>query len=153
MHAFTLLTAMFMQTALADILSPLPQSADQRAIRFQPVLDYDKDVCFFTAAIDAQNKTNPGALDLATCHQDIRLDSTNAYVRSRCNHGWCAYMYAYYAERSGEKKGHEHDWQHAIAWTQVWTVGSEQLRSISWSNEGSCESSPHPAPFLTSLSR
>ena len=30
------------------------------------------------------------------CRDKIRLDRSQTYVRERCNHGWCAYLYGYY---------------------------------------------------------
>ncbi|KAE9987263.1 hypothetical protein EG328_003396 [Venturia inaequalis] len=147
MHALVLLAAMLLPNS-SSIPRPLPQSADQRAIDFQPVMDYDKDVCYFTAAIDKDNFTAFGlesSNDFKQCRQTDRLDSSNAYVRSLCNHGWCAYMYAYYAEKQGEN-GHPHDWQHAIAWTTQDQgqnrTQQEELHSISWSNDGGYSTKP-----------
>lgn len=147
MHALVLLTAMLVSRS-SSISPPLPQFADQKAIDFQPVMDYDKDVCFFTAAIDKDNLTAPGSNNFTTCRQRDLLDSSNAYVRSLCNHGWCAYMYAYYADKQG-KNQKAHDWQHAIAWTKNQThyqdpnrTQQEELHSISWSNDSRCESQP-----------
>lgn len=44
----------------ADILMPLQEGASERALKFQPFLDFDTDSCFNTAAIDPEGRTNPG---------------------------------------------------------------------------------------------
>ncbi|TLD18960.1 secreted protein [Venturia nashicola] len=151
MLPFTVLAAILVSNTSTPIVPPLLPSADQRAISFQPVLDYDNDNCFFTAAIDKDNQTNFGLenpKDFKMCRQMDRIDFSNAYVRSLCNNRWCAYMYAYYAEKSG-KRGHQHDWQHAIAWTRNHTYlydqalpPQEELHSISWSNHGKYTTKP-----------
>jgi hypothetical protein len=52
----------------------------------------------------------------------VDLDDANVYSRSKCNNGWCAYMYAYYFEKdqmaSGPVGGHKHDWEHVVVWVQ-----------------------------------
>lgn len=97
-----------MQDALANVLTPLPASDDQDSIKFQPVLHYDPDVCHFTAAIDENYTTNfgqsPASNNYTECQQPDRLHHANAYVRKRCNSGWCAYLYAYYAEMDCDRK-------------------------------------------------
>jgi hypothetical protein len=87
-----------------DILVPLQNNASGLEHKFQPVLDFDTDGCYYTAAIDASGKLNPG-LDAAgswnpfnpeclreRCRDANRLQHNNLYSRSRCNNGWCAIM-------------------------------------------------------------
>lgn len=84
--------------ARRNVLSPLPSSATDIEKRFQPVMDFDTDGCYNTAAIDASGNTNSG-LDSVfkcpadDCHNRDRLDNNNVYSRKRCNNGWCAIMY------------------------------------------------------------
>lgn len=79
-----------------DIITPLPQSADDRELQFQPGLDYDSDGCYNTAAISPDGTTNPGKAATGTpqgqCRDKVQLDNSNAYSRRRCNNGVCATM-------------------------------------------------------------
>lgn len=43
-----------------DIITALPGAADEVESRFQPLLDFDSDGCYNTAAIDPSGLTNPG---------------------------------------------------------------------------------------------
>jgi hypothetical protein len=79
-----------------DIITPLPQSADEQELKFQPGLDYDSDGCYNTAAIDPDGNTNPGKKATkrveGECRSQAQLDNSNAYSRKRCNNGYCAIM-------------------------------------------------------------
>lgn len=79
-----------------DIITPLPQSAGEQELRFQPGLDYDSDGCYNTAAIDPNGNTNPGKKATkrveGECRSRAQLDNSNAYSRKRCNNGYCAIM-------------------------------------------------------------
>lgn len=79
-----------------DIITPLPESADDQELRYQPGLDYDSDGCYNTAAIDPDGNTNPGTKATkgvhGNCRDQIQLDNSNAYSRKRCNNGYCAIM-------------------------------------------------------------
>lgn len=44
----------------ADIIMPIQEGASERALKFQPLMDFDTDSCFNTAAIDPAGWTNPG---------------------------------------------------------------------------------------------
>ncbi|KAI4936813.1 uncharacterized protein J4E92_001538 [Alternaria infectoria] len=82
------------------ILNPLI-SGTEGALKWQPVLDWDKDVCYQTSAIDSNGNTNPGLdakFSVGECRDSSRQWNCNTYARERCNHGWCVYMYAYYSE-------------------------------------------------------
>ncbi|KAF1813981.1 NPP1-domain-containing protein [Eremomyces bilateralis CBS 781.70] len=147
-HSSILHTAAFVATYLiaflavpvrSDLLSPLPDTATSGALKWQPVLDFDKDSCYHVAAIDKDKNLNPGLeprnnnLDL--CRAQDRLYHSNAYSRQRCNHGWCAYMYGYYFEMDQMfafgQNGHRHDWEFIIVWTL-----NDEVRFVSWSAHG-----------------
>ena len=79
-----------------DILTPLPQSADETELKYQPLLDFDSDGCYNTAAIDPSGNTNPGKGATGTpqgdCRDPPQLENSNVYSRKRCNNGVCAVM-------------------------------------------------------------
>jgi hypothetical protein len=79
-----------------DVITPLPQSADEIDLKFQPGLDYDSDGCYNTAAISPDGTTNPGRRATAKvqgeCQGLAQLQNSNAYSRRRCNNGYCAIM-------------------------------------------------------------
>ena len=58
------------------------------------------------------------------CRDPSDLDNNNVYVRSRCNNGWCAYVYDYYFEKDVavqhviDAGGHRHDWEHIVVFVQ-----------------------------------
>ena len=74
-----------------DIIAPLPEAASDLEFKFQPLLDFDTDGCYNTAAIDGSGTINAG--DGATselagdCRDPVHLENSNAYSRSRCNNG------------------------------------------------------------------
>lgn len=84
----------------------LPQSASDADLTFQPVLDYDTDSCYNVPAIDAQGNLDKGLDNTYTtntgdgCRTASYLDNQNVYARTRCNNGWCAYMYEHYFQVS-----------------------------------------------------
>lgn len=104
----------------------LPQNASERALQFQPVLDYDTDSCYNVPAIDAQGNLAQGLKstyqsNTKYCRDEADLDNQNVYVRERCNNGWCAYMYEHYFEKdvgiehvAGIASGHRHEWENAV---------------------------------------
>ncbi|KAK4202056.1 necrosis inducing protein [Triangularia verruculosa] len=119
----------------ADLLNPLSTNADQRAIELQPWVDADKDACDPTAAIDRDGVTlNSGLTPFGpgNCRSG-RLARSQTYVRTRCNHYWCAYLYGYYFEKDEGFLGgsHRHDWEHII----VWTLHND-IFHVSWSAHG-----------------
>ncbi|KAK4656876.1 hypothetical protein QC762_208010 [Podospora pseudocomata] len=119
----------------ANLLNPLPPNADQRAIDFQPYVDADTDACDPTAAIDRDGYTlNEGLVPFknGNCRKG-RLARSQTYVRTRCNHYWCAYLYGYYFEKDEGFLGgsHTHDWEHII----VWALHNE-IFFVSWSAHG-----------------
>lgn len=84
-----------------DIRGALPAGADPVEIKFQPAMDFDKDGCYYTSAIDPSGNMNPGIGAAngvppnclrATCRDNNRLENNNVYSRKRCNNGWCAIM-------------------------------------------------------------
>jgi hypothetical protein len=103
-----------------DVISALPGSADETESKFQPLLDFDTDGCYNTAAIDPSGNTNPGHDATGTpqgdCRDPHQLENSNAYSRKRCNNGFCAVMYEYYFEKDQAVAGtflggHKHDWE------------------------------------------
>jgi hypothetical protein len=123
--------------AFADPPPALPGGAPDADRRFQPAMDYDHDGCYPVPAIGPDGTVSPG-LDLGgdqngNCRDSSDLDNTNSYSRSKCNNGWCAYMYAFYFEKDqvalgGGSSGHKHDWEHVVVWVQgdtpVWVAVS-----------------------------
>lgn len=78
-----------------DVIGRLPNGADDIEHRFQPVLDFDGDGCYYTSAMDDQGNLNngihnpgdgvpPGCL-AQNCREENRLQSNNVYSRARCN--------------------------------------------------------------------
>lgn len=87
--------------SVANVLEPLGVDATEGARKWQPVLDFDTDTCYHTAAISPDGSTNEGldwTTDVSECRSEDRLWHSNTYARERCNHYWCAYMYGYYSE-------------------------------------------------------
>ena len=135
--------AIVVGSCTADILFPLPQSASDGALKFQPVLDFDKDACYQTAAIGLDGRVNQGLDQFkGNCRERAELFWAQTYVRQRCNHGWCAYMYAYYFETDigGWVGGHKHDWEHAVVWTL-----NDEIAFVSWSHHGKYSVGHHSA--------
>ncbi|KFA67859.1 hypothetical protein S40285_08779 [Stachybotrys chlorohalonatus IBT 40285] len=110
-----------------DIITALPGSADVVDSRFQPLLDFDSDGCYNTAAIDPSGRTNPGRGATGTpqgsCRDPPQLENSNTYSRRRCNNGYCAIMYEYYFEKDQAVggsflAGHRHDWENIVVFTR-----------------------------------
>ena len=85
----------------ADSITPLPENASDLELKWQPVMDFDTDSCYNTAAISPDGTLNPGLDHTCTgvtenCDQVNRLWNSNAYSRSRCNNGVCAIMWAHF---------------------------------------------------------
>ncbi len=86
--------------ANGDLLTPLPLRASGFELLYQPLLDFDRDCCYNTAAISPSGQLNNGigggnpVTALLLCRSRNRLDNSNVYSRARCNaNGWCAIMY------------------------------------------------------------
>lgn len=129
-------------TSMANVLNPLGSDATEGALKWQPVLDFDKDTCYHTAAIDSSGNTNAGLEPSSSedeCRSEDRLWHCNTYARERCNHYWCAYMYGYYSEMDYDAwtGGHRHDWEHVIVWTL-----HDEVTYVSWSAHGDCKYIP-----------
>lgn len=113
--------------AFADPPPALPQNAPLGDSWYEPVFDYDNDGCYPTPAIGSNGQIATG-LEIGgavngSCHDAWDLDNTNAYSRSKCNNGWCAYMYALYFEKDQTVagpggNGHRHDLEHVVVWLQ-----------------------------------
>ena len=80
-----------------DLLEPLPESVSEIELRFQPLLDFDQDGCYNTAAISPDGTINTGHPPTVQlqggCRAPNRLMHSNVYSRARCNNGICAIMY------------------------------------------------------------
>ncbi|KAI4616853.1 hypothetical protein J4E83_006434 [Alternaria metachromatica] len=64
------------------ILNPLI-SGTEGALKWQPVLDWDKDVCYQTSAIDSNGNTNPGLdakFSVGECRDPSRQWNCNTYA-------------------------------------------------------------------------
>ncbi len=115
----------------------LPTSVTEPDGTWQPAFDYDGDGCYPTPAIGPDGTLNPGlnpsgALN-GNCHDRSDLDNTNSYSRSRCNNGWCAYLYDLYFEKDQviagwDPFGHRHDIEHVVVWV---SAGQAQYVSVS----------------------
>ena len=80
-----------------NVIGTIRSAADSIEYAVQPVLDFDKDGCYNTAAIDGNGNTNGRLNSVAKCpasdcRNKDRLDNNNVYSRKRCNNGWCAVM-------------------------------------------------------------
>jgi hypothetical protein len=113
--------------AFADPPPALPAAAPEADRAYQPALDYDRDGCYPVPAIGPDGTVNQGlkkgGAENGNCRDASDLDNTNAYSRSKCNNGWCAYMYTLYFEKDQAaagpgSAGHTHDWEHIVVWVQ-----------------------------------
>ncbi|KAH7109740.1 necrosis inducing protein-domain-containing protein, partial [Dactylonectria estremocensis] len=99
--------------------------------KWQPAMDFDTDGCYNVPAIGKDGTVSPGLkawmqYDFAKdCRDESDLDNNNVYVRTRCNNGWCAFLYDYYFEKDvgspgviGPAGGHTHDWEHIAVFVQ-----------------------------------
>ncbi|KAL5940543.1 hypothetical protein ACKVV1_008208 [Pyricularia oryzae] len=120
----------------------LPQNASAPELRWQPTMDFDKDGCYNTPAMDGTGKITPGLNNMFTgtdtgCRDASDLDNNNVYVRSRCNNGWCVFLYDYYFEKDVALPylpdvGHRHDWEHIA----VFVEGGDRARLVAASAHG-----------------
>jgi hypothetical protein len=76
------------------------------------------------------------------CRDESDLDNNNVYVRTRCNNGWCAFLYDYYFEKDvgspgviGPAGGHTHDWEHIA----VFVKDGEGAKVVAVSQHGDYE--------------
>jgi hypothetical protein len=142
----TLLTVLLPAIASADPPSALPASSAAADAKWQPAFDYDGDGCYPTPAIGrdgtiAPGLKNSGALN-GNCHDQSDLDNTNSYSRSKCNNGWCAYLYDLYFEKDQAVPGvdccgHRHDLEHVVVWVQ-----NDQAQYVSTSAHGDYSTYP-----------
>jgi len=144
--ATTLLTVLIPGVAFADPPRALPASYAAADGKWQPAFDYDGDGCYPTPAIGpdgtiAPGLNNSGALN-GNCHDQSDLDNTNSYSRSKCNNGWCAYLYDLYFEKDQaipgwDCCGHRHDIEHVVIWVQ-----NDQAQYVSVSKHGNYDTYP-----------
>ena len=130
---------------------PLGENATPGALKYQPVIDFDRSACYNTAAITRDGRLNSGLelcgrdqacrhrVDLGQddCQKADRLDNSNTYVREKCtDDGWCFYLYGYYFEKdepgnATPLEGHKHDLEHVAVWTQ-----NGEAKILGWSAHG-----------------
>ncbi|OLF15899.1 NPP1 family protein [Actinophytocola xanthii] len=123
----------------------LPASFAQADGRWQPAFDYDGDGCYPTPAIGPDGTlngglNNSGALN-GNCHDQSDLDNTNSYSRSKCDRGWCAYLYDLYFEKDQAVPGidccgHRHDIEHVVIWVNQATNSAEFVSVSAHGNYG-----------------
>lgn len=110
-----------------DIIPNIPEAHDPLELQLQPLLDFDSDGCYNTAAIDPSGRTNPGKAATTSlqggCRDRAQLENSNAYSRKRCNNGYCAVMYEYYFEKDQAVGGsflggHRHDWENIVVFSR-----------------------------------
>jgi hypothetical protein len=141
---FLALIGLWAIPSASEILEPLPEAASRKELRFQPYIDFDKDGCYNTAAIDANGRRNPGIMKSFSpsknCRNKKQLLNSNVYSRKRCNHGYCAIMYEYYFEKDQATglSGHKHDWENIV----VFTKGDREVVRIAATEEH--VSKPYP---------
>jgi len=130
--------------AFADNLPNLPENANGYEASFSPAFDYDTDGCYAVAAISPDGTLNPGLNPSGDvnghCHDQIDLDRTQTYARSRCDNGWCAIVYASYFEKDqavdgSSLGGHRHDWEHVISWVNQATNQVEYVTTTQHSSQ------------------
>ncbi|MCD7445556.1 NPP1 family protein [Streptomyces lincolnensis] len=135
------LVVAFPTAAFAAPPQALPANAETAEKTYQPAFDYDTDGCYPTPAIGPDGTINGGLNPTGSLSGDCRdasdLDNTNSYSRSKCNSGWCAYMYGLYFEKDqaiagSSIGGHRHDFEHVVVWVQNGTI-----QYVSTSNHGS----------------
>jgi len=134
--------------AWADPPAALPASFAEADGKWQPAFDYDGDGCYPTPAIGPNGTLNPGlnnsgALN-GNCHDQSDLDNTNSYSRSKCNNGWCGYLYDLYFEKDQAVPGidccgHRHDIEHVVVWVNQ---ASDSAEYVSTSAHGNYSTHP-----------
>jgi hypothetical protein len=146
----TVALALIPGLAFADPPPALPGGAPEADSTHQPAMDYDTDGCYPTPAIGPDGTLSPGLNNTGNpngaCHDESDLDNTNAYSRSKCNNGWCAFMYTLYFEKDQavpgpvDVGGHRHDWEHIV----VWVNDADQGRAsfVSASRHGGFDTKP-----------
>ncbi|MFF0012688.1 NPP1 family protein [Streptomyces sp. NPDC005374] len=129
-------------SANAGILNPLPWSGSTFQNKYMPYFDYDSDSCFPAAAVDANGNVNGGLYPSGSMTGKCRtnhLGKANTYAQSRCEHGWCAYVYSLYFEKDQcdptgiSGCGHRHDWESVVVFQKQ---GEEKPRYLAASRHG-----------------
>lgn len=116
-------------SAHAAVLNPLNESTTTYQKKYQPVFDYDSDGCLPATAIDAGGFLNGGLDDSGPVTGQCRsghLGKAQTYSRSKCNNGWCAFVYTLYFEKDMScdnctATSHRHDWEAAVIWQRQGT--------------------------------
>ncbi|KAK3989619.1 necrosis inducing protein [Cladorrhinum sp. PSN332] len=150
----TLVTASPVEQIQArDVIGTLPAGASDIELKFQPAVDFDKDGCYPTSAVDAQGNLNPGlnhkqGCPESRCRDPAQLNNLNVYSRSRCNNGFCGIMYEYYFEKDANvcgigSVGHTHEWENIIVFTK-----DDQVVRVSPSTHGKHTNGRNDARFL-----
>ncbi|KAL6849118.1 hypothetical protein ACO1O0_008648 [Amphichorda felina] len=120
-----------------NIITALPENADGKELKYQPLIDFDKDGCYNTAAVDPDGNVNEGHEATGTPEGDCRdahqLENSNVYSRARCNNGYCGILYEYYFEKDQTVSGtfaggHKHDWENIVVFVKDDDEATEVLR-------------------------
>ncbi|MFF6784957.1 NPP1 family protein [Streptomyces sp. NPDC012510] len=144
----TALTAGLAGSADAAVLNPLGWNASTFQNKYMPRFDYDSDSCFPAAAVDASGRLNGGlnpSGSLTGMCRSNHLGKANTYAQSKCQHGWCAYVYALYFEKdqcdptSITECGHRHDWESVVVFQKQ---GEERPRYLAASRHGGYSTHP-----------
>ncbi|KAH8680485.1 necrosis inducing protein-domain-containing protein [Ilyonectria robusta] len=89
----------------------------------KPLLDFDSDRCYNTAAMDPSGRINSGKGATGTpygqCCDPPQLDNSKACSRKRCNNGYCTVIYEYCFEKDQAvggscAGGHRHGWDNIV---------------------------------------
>ncbi|KAI5363965.1 Putative necrosis inducing protein [Septoria linicola] len=84
------LLSFFSLSTKADLIDPLPPASSPFERRYQPILDFYTDSCYYTSAISLNGTINPG-LPLSgpmsePCRRSDRLENGNVYKDGRKTH-------------------------------------------------------------------
>lgn len=114
----------------------LEQIAEDQAMKYAPVFDFDGDSCFAAPAISFSGKINGGLKiggSITGGCRDMKSDlkEANTYYRGQClkkdGNTFCGHVYALYFEKDQTNQGalglagfggHRHDWEYVVIWTK-----------------------------------
>ncbi|KAI0392893.1 NPP1-domain-containing protein [Xylariaceae sp. FL0594] len=117
----------FQMLVKRDPPAALPACAPDNDKKYQPAMDFDKDGCYNSPAVDGSGNLAGGlpcgGAKNGHCRDESDLDNNNVYSRQRCNNGWCGYLYGYYFEKDQSIDGscgvgHKNDWEHIVVWVK-----------------------------------
>ncbi|MCF1598722.1 NPP1 family protein [Streptomyces muensis] len=141
------LTVSMTGSANAAIMNPLPWNASTFQNKYMPLFDYDDNGCLPATAVDASGRLNGGLQPTGSITGGCRtnhLAKANTYAQSKCQNGWCAYVYALYFEKDQAQNGvswgsHRHDWECVVVFQKQ---GEERPRYLAASRHGGFSTHP-----------